>query len=85
MARPPRPAQPARVEPPRGHSYARESNLRAERLQIALRDQGLYTGPVDGVMDTRTIMAIRAYQISIGKPSSGTLTGSEIIQLLNSR
>jgi hypothetical protein len=85
VARPPRPAQPARVEPPRGHSYARESNLRAERLQIALRDQGLYTGPVDGVMDTRTIMAIRAYQISIGKPSSGTLTGSEIIQLLNSR
>jgi hypothetical protein len=36
-------------------------------------------------MDTRTIMAIRAYQISIGRPSSGTLTGSEIIQLLNSR
>jgi hypothetical protein len=85
VARPPRPAEPARIRPPRGASYPRVSGLRAERLQIALRDQGLYNGPVDGVMDTRTIMAIRAYQISIGRPSSGTLTGSEIIQLLNSR
>jgi peptidoglycan hydrolase-like protein with peptidoglycan-binding domain len=55
------------------------------RLQSALRDQGLYRGPVNGMMNTQTVMAIRAFQISIGKPSSGTLTGPEIVQLLNSR
>lgn len=62
----------------------RWSNPRYKRLQSALHDQGLYSGPLDGIMSARTIMAIRAFQISIGKPSSGTLTSAEVIALLNS-
>lgn len=85
VAAAPKVAQTAHAKHPEVSSYARSPNLRFERLQTALRDQGLYQGPVNGVMNTRTIMAIRAYQISIGKPSSGTLTGPEIIQLLNNR
>lgn len=69
-----------RVPPP-----SHRSNRRLQRLQTALRDHGLYRGPVTGMMNQSTIMAIRAYQISIGEPSSGTLTGLEIVQLLNSR
>jgi hypothetical protein len=88
---PPETAVAAAKEAPPSHesdrhpsSYTRWSSLRFKRLQSALRDHGVYSGPSDGTMSTRTIMAIRAYQVSIGQPPSGALTGPEVIQLLNS-
>jgi hypothetical protein len=82
---PARLAQTVPAKPRPATTVAPRSNRRLLRLQSALRDQGLYRGPVNGMMNTQTVMAIRAFQISIGKPSSGTLTGPEIVQLLNSR
>ena len=56
---------------------------RTRRLQAALTRHKLYSGPLDGVTDARTIQAILSYQISIGDPPTGTLTQTEIVRLLN--
>lgn len=40
-------------------------------LQIALREHGLYTGPLDGVLGPGTVEAIRAFERSIGAPVTG--------------
>lgn len=40
-------------------------------LQVALRDHGLYAGPLDGVLGPATVEAIRAFERSIGAPVTG--------------
>jgi LysM repeat protein len=40
-------------------------------LQVALRAQGLYLGPIDGLVGPRTVAAVRAFQRSHGLPVTG--------------
>jgi len=40
-------------------------------LQLALRDHGLYAGPLDGVLGPATADAIRAFERRIGAPVTG--------------
>jgi peptidoglycan hydrolase-like protein with peptidoglycan-binding domain len=40
-------------------------------LQVALRAQGLYCGPIDGIVGPKTLAAIRAFQHSHGLHASG--------------
>ncbi len=40
-------------------------------LQVALRAQGLYLGPIDAIVGPRTLAAVRAFQRSHGLPVTG--------------
>ncbi|MHB8469962.1 MAG: peptidoglycan-binding protein [Gaiellaceae bacterium] len=40
-------------------------------LQVALRAQGLYLGPIDGVIGPRTLAAVRLFQRTHGLPATG--------------
>jgi LysM repeat protein len=40
-------------------------------LQVALRAQGLYLGPIDAIVGPRTLAAVRAFQRLHGLPTSG--------------
>ena len=40
-------------------------------LQVALRDHGLYSGPLDGILGPATVEAIRAFERRIGAPQTG--------------
>ncbi|MHB8650748.1 MAG: peptidoglycan-binding protein [Gaiellaceae bacterium] len=40
-------------------------------LQVALRAQGLYLGPIDGVIGPRTLAAVRVFQRTHGLPTTG--------------
>ncbi|HUJ92304.1 MAG TPA: peptidoglycan-binding protein [Gaiellaceae bacterium] len=40
-------------------------------LQVALRAQGLYMGPIDAIVGPRTVAAIRAFQRTQGLPVTG--------------
>jgi soluble lytic murein transglycosylase-like protein len=40
-------------------------------LQVALRAQGLYLGPIDAVVGPRTLAAVRAFQRGHGLPATG--------------
>jgi LysM repeat protein len=40
-------------------------------LQVALRAQGLYLGPIDAIIGPRTLDAVRAFQRSHGLPATG--------------
>ncbi len=40
-------------------------------LQVALRAQGLYLGPIDAIIGPRTLAAVRAFQRSHGLPATG--------------
>ena len=40
-------------------------------LQVALRAQGLYLGPIDAIVGPRTLAAVRAFQRTHGLPTTG--------------
>src|SRR5207247_4323082 len=40
-------------------------------LQVALRAQGLYLGPIDALVGPRTVAAVRAFQRTHGLPATG--------------
>lgn len=40
-------------------------------LQVALRAQGLYLGPIDGIIGPRTLAAVRSFQRGEGLPVTG--------------
>src|SRR5207237_3909657 len=40
-------------------------------LQVALRAQGLYLGPIDAIVGPRTLAAVRAFQRVHGLPQTG--------------
>lgn len=60
---------PAALPRPRPIGSAEPAALRD--LQTALRDHGLYAGPLDGVMGPATAEAIRAFEKRIGAPVTG--------------
>lgn len=47
------------------------ANPQEAGLQVALRAQGLYAGPIDAVVGARTVGAVRAFQQLQGLPESG--------------
>ena len=48
-------------------------NPQAAGLQVALRAQGLYTGPIDALVGPQTVAALRAFQRTQGLPATGRL------------
>ncbi|MBW8725500.1 MAG: caspase family protein [Inquilinus limosus] len=81
---PPPPAAPAVAAPVQAtQPPARPTSSRSGRIQAALARRGFYSGTVSGRMDSRTREAIRAFQASLGDPSSGVLTQIQIAKLLN--
>lgn len=83
-AAPPPPAAPAVAAPVQAtQPPARPTSSRSGRIQAALARRGFYSGAVSGRMDGRTREAIRAFQASLGDPSSGVLTQIQIAKLLN--
>ena len=40
-------------------------------LQVALRAQGLYLGPIDAIIGPRTVAAVRTFQRTHGLPATG--------------
>src|SRR5690242_18133782 len=44
-------------------------------LQVALRAQGLYHGPIDAISGPRTVAAVRAFQRIHGLPVTGLVDG----------
>lgn len=80
----PAPAAPAVAAPVQAtQPSARPTSSRSGRIQAALARRGFYSGAVSGRMDSRTREAIRAFQASLGDPSSGVLTQIQIAKLLN--
>lgn len=59
------------------------ASRRTLRIQAAMARQGAFSGPLDGVMDKRTLTAIRSYQAGLGDQATGVLTQPEIVRLLN--
>ena len=70
-------------QPPREAQRPFARSDRVARLQSAMIGQGIYTGPVDGVMNERTRSSIRSWQGRLGDPRTGTLTQMEVVRLLN--
>jgi hypothetical protein len=54
----------------------------AKRLQYALKRRGFYTGPIDGALGEQSYNAIRLYQQSLGKPTTGVLSPEALQDLL---
>jgi LysM repeat protein len=46
-------------------------NAQTAGLQVALRAQGLYRGPIDAISGPKTVAAVRAFQQSHGLPVTG--------------
>jgi peptidoglycan hydrolase-like protein with peptidoglycan-binding domain len=64
---PPEPGDRPRTQT---HAAARDD---VRRAQLALRDQGLYDGPVDGINGPRTRRALTEYQRRQGLPQTAQL------------
>jgi len=47
------------------------TNSQLAGLQVALRAQGLYTGPIDAIAGPLTVAAVRAFQRTHGLPATG--------------
>ena len=45
-----------------GAQYARYHHNTIQRVQKALRERGLYEGPINGILDEQTMKAIYAFQ-----------------------
>lgn len=52
-------------------SPAGATNPQHAGLQVALRAQGLYLGPIDAIIGPRTLAAVRAFQRVHGLPATG--------------
>lgn len=66
----PRPASPAQPTLTRSEKLT----LQVMRVQIGLTSLGLFTGPVNGVLDDGTKEAIKRFQIIKGLESNGLMT-----------
>ena len=65
-------ATPAATPVPRPRPVgALEQPAGLAELQVALRDHGLYSGPLDGILGPATVEAIRAFERRIGAPQTG--------------
>jgi LysM repeat protein len=56
---------------PAGTSASGGVNPQVAGLQVALRAQGLYRGPIDAISGPETVAAVRAFQRSEGIPVTG--------------
>lgn len=57
------------------------SREQAMQLQKALQQQGVYEGPIDGIIGSQTRKAVRAYQTRVGLPVDGYATLPMLKQL----
>ena len=60
---------------------ARALNPQHAGLQVALRAQGLYVGPIDAIVGPRTLAAVRAFQHTHGLPVTGVADTRTRIEL----
>lgn len=68
---------------PQGEAlYVSQDTVR--RIQWALRDQGFYNGPIDGVTGPETRQALAAYQQKQGRSQTAGLDDTTLSNLLNS-
>ncbi|HKL69052.1 peptidoglycan-binding domain-containing protein [Salibaculum sp.] len=58
------------------------SGVRAQLLELRLRDLGLSPGPLDGVIDERTRRALRSYQEGQGIPPTGYVDQATLVRLM---
>jgi peptidoglycan hydrolase-like protein with peptidoglycan-binding domain len=58
------------------------SGVRAQLLELRLRDLGLSPGPLDGVIDDRTRTALRSYQTDQGIAPTGYLDQATLVRLM---
>ncbi len=58
------------------------SGVRAQLLELRLRDLGFNPGPIDGVIDEATRTALRAYQDGAGLTATGYVDQRTLIQLM---
>ena len=56
-------------------------NPQAAGLQVALRAQGLYTGPIDAIAGPRTVAAVRTFQRTHDLPVTGVANARTRIEL----
>ena len=72
---------------PSSSSAAQTPSVSAETVQhaqSALQSQGLYHGPIDGVMGPETQAAVTAYQQQKGLPTTGQLDNTTLHDLTGS-
>lgn len=60
-------------EPGEQHAASPDANGEIRRAQLALRDHGLYDGPVDGISGPRTRQALTEFQRRQGLPQTAQL------------
>lgn len=58
------------------------TGVRAQLLELRLRDLGYSPGPLDGVIDDRTRAALRGYQDSVGLAATGYVDQGTLVQLM---
>ncbi|MGE5515616.1 MAG: peptidoglycan-binding domain-containing protein [Bacteroidota bacterium] len=58
---------------PAGQTASTAGNSEVRRAQVALRDHGLYDGPIDGINGPRTRHAVSAFQRHQGLPQTARL------------
>jgi peptidoglycan hydrolase-like protein with peptidoglycan-binding domain len=81
--RPPPRRRPEGVDAsPEGVEVARVSRDTGRKLQEALRSQGLYDGPIDGIVGPRTTAALAAYRVKKGRPPWPVLDVPTILDLI---
>lgn len=61
----------------------RLSGVRAQLLELRLRDLGFNPGPLDGVIDERTRAAIRAFQEATGVTPTGYVDQASLVTLMS--
>ena len=54
-------------------------NPQTAGLQVALRAQGLYRGPIDAISGPKTVAAVRAFQRTHGLPVTGLADRSKSV------
>jgi peptidoglycan hydrolase-like protein with peptidoglycan-binding domain len=67
---------------PEGMEVARVSRDTGRKLQEALRAQGLYDGPIDGIVGPQTTAALAAYRVKKGRPPWPVLDVPTILDLV---
>ena len=58
------------------------SGVRAQLLELRLRDLGLSPGPLDGVIDDQTRAALRSYQEGQGLPPTGYVDQATLVRIM---
>lgn len=84
----PKPSAPVLSAAPRAPRPGKLGLLHAQRTQMALKNAGFYSGPVNGLIGGSTKKAIREFQKSFGIEASGRMTAvtwTKLSEYLNTR